>query len=742
MQMQAYSTFRDAVEITRERRFDFFKLVFGDESGYVCIAYKSHLDRSFEEKFFEYPAQLNELCEDINERANTLTHVYFCPQLLSSKRRKKEDVSRCTTLWADLDECSPDLLQVPASIVIQTSAGRWQALWRLESPLDPHEAESICMRIAYFHANKGADRSGWDLTQLLRVPYTPNYKYGDLQSAPMVVVESTNSALYRPSDFDVYPMYKALERHATDFPGIEGLPTEPPIEILQRYRRSLNPQAFGLFDIEPEEEEDWSALQWKLGNLCAEAGMTAGETFVIMWDAKCNKYKRDGRAHKSMWYEVNKIFVKEAELHNLVPTPTAVIPDLMTDEEVRIAQARRTFVERYIDWASTLTDSAPQYHQAGAFIILSSIISGSLTLPTSFGPVIPNMWFMIVADTTLTRKTTSMKLALNLLYEVNPDAIMGTDGSPEGVLSAMKDRAGKPSIYHRDEFTGLLDAMAHKDYMSGMAEHFTKLYDGDNLKRLLRKEEILIKNPIFIIYAGATKKKTIQILTEEHINSGFVPRFVFITAKADPSRVRPVGPPVAVNMEEKEAIKDELVNLDVNFNSPRLVAMPEGNRTATIKPTFEAQLTTEAWDRYNQLEKTLTDAADGTGLAHLTPMYDRLAKSTLKAAMLIAASRQGENGTVTVELDDIIHAIYYCRHWYVYASEIVNGVGKSADERMIDDIMEIILKAGINGVARSNIMRIFKLDAKRTELLMSTIVQRRLAFQSSMSGQPRYVGNV
>src|SRR5258706_10966359 len=161
--MTAYSAL---VEQTAERRRDFFRLVFGDESGIVCIAYKSHLDKGFEERFFDYPSQLEAMCDDIDQMAHTLTHIYFCPQLLSRRRRKKEDVSKCTALWADLDECSPDLLQVPASIVVQSSSGRWQALWRLADPLEPYEAESICMRIAYFHAENGADRSGWDLTQL------------------------------------------------------------------------------------------------------------------------------------------------------------------------------------------------------------------------------------------------------------------------------------------------------------------------------------------------------------------------------------------------------------------------------------------------------------------------------------------------------------------------------------------------------------------------------------------------
>jgi Protein of unknown function (DUF3987) len=747
--MSHYSTFREAVEHTVERRRDFFKLIFGNESGYVCVAYKGQTDKSFDETFFEYPAQLDEMCADIDKRALTLTHVYFCPQLFTDPKfrrqggksaRVKENVKTCTALWADLDTCNPQHLQVPASIVVQSSHGRWQSFWRLDKPLEPQDAEAICLKIAYFHSAQGADRSGWDLTQLMRVPYTPNYKYGDLHTAPIVTVISTNTALYRASDFDVYPAYEALKFIDDPLPLKENLPQEDPLDIMQRYRGSLNPQAFSLFNDTPLDGQDWSATSWKLAKLLSEAGLTQEETFTVVRLARCNKYARDRRPDSALWTEIKKVYVKEIEEHNLAPTPTAIIPDIISEEEIRQVQATETFIERYINWASDRTDAATQYHQAGAFIILSALISGALRLPTSFGPIVPNMWFMILADTTLTRKTTSMNLPISLLEQVMPNAIMATDGSPEGILSALRDRAKQPSIYLRDEFAGLLEAITHKEYMSSMAETFTKLYDGTSLKRLLRKEEIKISNPIFIMYAGGTKTRIQDLLNESHIETGFIPRFVFITAVADPDRVRPVGPPKALDTTEREKIIDEMFDINMRFNSPRLVVMSDGKTSGNLKPEFEAELTQEAWDRYNLFESTLTNAALETGLAHLTPVYDRLAKSMLKAALLIAAAQQGEDNKVTVKLEHILHAIYYTKHWYIYASEIVNGIGKNQDERVMDKIIDYVVNAGKIGVSRADIMRRYRLDSRRAELLLTTLTQRRNIFTNQYQGQPRYFG--
>src|SRR6185295_16082845 len=166
----------------------------------------------------------------------------------------------------------------------------------------------------------------------------------------------------------------------------------------------------------------------------------------------------------------------------------------------------------------TLGDAAWQYHQAGAFVALSSLLAGSVRLPTSFGTVIPNLWFMILADTTLTRKSTAMDLVMDLLLEIDTDCVLATDGSIEGLMTSLSMRPGRASIFLRDEFSGLLDAMVRKDYYAGMAETFTKLYDGKFQKRILRKDIIEVKDPVLIFFAGGIKNKTMSLVTHEQVS--------------------------------------------------------------------------------------------------------------------------------------------------------------------------------------------------------------------------------
>ena len=149
---------------TDKKRETFFKLVFGNSEGYICIAHRE--ETRMTENFFLYPQELPNMLDHIN-RIYFDYNTYFCPQLLSQKRRKKEYVSVTPNLWSDLDTCAPNNLRVKPSIVVESSAGRYQGYWILDKPIPPVDAEDLSRRIAYAHVDEGADNSGWDLTQLL-----------------------------------------------------------------------------------------------------------------------------------------------------------------------------------------------------------------------------------------------------------------------------------------------------------------------------------------------------------------------------------------------------------------------------------------------------------------------------------------------------------------------------------------------------------------------------------------------
>lgn len=123
---------------------------------------------------FLWPRDKAKIISHLNN--NSHNDVYWCPSLFEGPKRRMELAMDEHALWADLDEVDPqDIDDFPPTIAWETSPGRFQALW-LISGQDIQGASwagGENQRLTY---HLGADQSGWDTTQLLRIPGWPNHK--------------------------------------------------------------------------------------------------------------------------------------------------------------------------------------------------------------------------------------------------------------------------------------------------------------------------------------------------------------------------------------------------------------------------------------------------------------------------------------------------------------------------------------------------------------------------------------
>ena len=88
----------------------------------------------------------------------------------------KENATPLAALYVDGDGAKVGSRIPEPTATVESSPGREQFWWALSEPVAPKEGEELNRRLAYA---MGADRSGWDLTQLMRVPGTRNRKYAD-----------------------------------------------------------------------------------------------------------------------------------------------------------------------------------------------------------------------------------------------------------------------------------------------------------------------------------------------------------------------------------------------------------------------------------------------------------------------------------------------------------------------------------------------------------------------------------
>lgn len=724
----------------KDRRIGFIQYIIGaEEEGYVVLATRNLEAATFWEFFFKYPDELDSIQDYLIDNEHQ-GDIYFCPTILTKERRVKANIVTSNVLWGDLDTCPPNKLLVKPTVVVQTSPKNYQAYWKLKQTAHALDVERINSNIGYRHEDDGYDINGWALTKYLRVPNTRNFKYPE---APLVeIIEFNKDNLYDLEDFNVYPK---TNRNSLD--NYEEYPDELPnftgAELLDKYSDSVHQGVWKLFIDIPDD--DWSTKLWNLHLTLFELGLPKEEILIISRDAACNKYKRDGRPEIFLWKEIlraEQAFKNKTFLISEVETDTNVSwnladKEILSDEELGEAVRYKTFIDDYISWGREISDASSHYHIAGAFVILSGILSDKLRLPTAYGNIVPNLWFMIVADTTLTRKSTAMDMAMDFLYEENRNILLATDGSIEGLLQALSVRKNEVSLFLRDEFTGLIDQMSKKDYMSGMMETLTKLYDAKPLRRLLKKEVIDIQDPLLLIFAGGIRTKLLEQITYDHINSGFMPRFCFVQGKSESENIRPLGPPTIQSIGRKKELTEFVEKLNLIYNPDSKIGKLPINQYKPEANYHEVSLSDDAWRIYNRIEKDMTDIGLNSSLNDLmTPMMTRLAQSGLKMAMLIAAA-DTMDVPVVVQKIHILKAFYFVRVFKDAAIEVVANADKTAQERLFERIYKEVLKYD-EGVSRAAIMSRFRINARDARNVFDTLVQRGSLKEERRGGSTFY----
>lgn len=350
------------------------------EGDYVFLSTKTK--SGWRDHSFEFGGELQTKVEaffdkGIAERAN----VYFCPTPFSKPLRKKQYVSRTRFLWSDLDSARAKGPYTP-SYLWESSPGRQQALWRVAEYLEPSEAEKLNKNLTYAI---GADKGGWDLSQVLRVPGTPNLKY---KERPLVRLihgpkgRTTNEVL------DLLRSDPGSERTST-----AALEIPDRRETLNAFKSRLRAGLLATINSKTATSGKRSEVLWSLENRLVEAGLPDDAIISILRPTVWNKYQ--GRADELERFvaELAKIRDKQGRRNTADPKP-----DQVEEEEDELPQYRRELIlTSYYDLMSSYSTS-PGWSVEGFWMRNShGIIAGE---PKSFKSTLSmDMAFSICSGT-------------------------------------------------------------------------------------------------------------------------------------------------------------------------------------------------------------------------------------------------------------------------------------------------------------------------------------------------------
>lgn len=251
----------------------FFDTIFDypGASGYVHVAlFKNGKPTPNGRRFLRWPEDRDRLekLESYAKRGD----LYFSPALYSRQEATRQAAIGTFVTWADVDR--DDAQRPAASLLVESGTpGHIHAYWCAGELLPTATAEAWNY---YNAATYNADQSGWDITQLLRVPGTLNYKTDP--PLPVRLVHEDNTPVSPPVDL--------TELRVPHYSRPDILPTVE--TILDSHELSDVVVQLLQLDAPP----DRSDTMYRLACEFSEAGLNADEAFVLLErvDDKWGKY--------------------------------------------------------------------------------------------------------------------------------------------------------------------------------------------------------------------------------------------------------------------------------------------------------------------------------------------------------------------------------------------------------------------------------------------------------------------
>ena len=258
---------------------DFLELLWGEDEGWVDLPAKVN------GYWIPYPLEWpttdggTGISRRIDQSLRDGEDLYFSVARFAERGRALENVLPVSWLWADLDDVHPSAataMGLMPTIAVESSPGRYQAYWKLASEQRPNVVEKLNRGLTYA---LGADKGGWDLTQVLRIPGTRNHKY---HGAPRVRLMDYREGLVYKSRY-VWDKVKEAVPEA-ELAGVTSV-------VLPR--RDIPRKAKQLLWAKQEEvvKGEGSHKLWELNCLLAESGLTEDEIYALVAVSVWNKWK-------------------------------------------------------------------------------------------------------------------------------------------------------------------------------------------------------------------------------------------------------------------------------------------------------------------------------------------------------------------------------------------------------------------------------------------------------------------
>jgi hypothetical protein len=372
--------------------------------------------------------------------------------------------------------------------------------------------------------------------------------------------------------------------------------------------------------------------------------------------------------------------------------------------------SENNYISEYIKFASSQSDGYIEWHFAGAVSQLSIIADRKLVIRLKQGDVYPNIWFIGLGDSTISRKSTAMNLASTSLTELSLDnKRLPNAFSPESFVETL---SGNPKAFlWIDEASRLLAEM-QKTYMAGLRDLFCDIYECRNYRRTLRtsqradkKSDFQITDSYLTQYLLTTPENFREHVTLLDVTSGWLLRYLYI-APDYPKDWRGFT----------ERTKSDRSNWIYLFH--RLEEMVNQLKD---KEVVEMTLSPQAWEFFNEWQKhseiRMIEEKDKVAKA----TFGRLQVYALKLAMLFEFGKP-EFSTV-ISIESLMEACKLVDDYFLpTAKEIIRQIEWDESRNLQDKILGTVKRNG-GSMTRRKLLSALHVKLRDVEEALNSLVE-------------------
>ena len=262
---------------------------------------------------FEWPKDKAKIIKHMGEHQHH--DLYWCPSVFDEPQRRSDLAQDEAALWADLDAADPKQIEdYPPTVAWETSPGRYQALWLIQGQFQGASWPGNENQRLTYHV--GADPSGWDTVQLLRIPGWQNHKYEYREQdggGPQGKLLWSNGRMYLSDEFeDLKPVQGALPASAITEVIEDEIAATDRHEVLGKFKLKLNQKARDLIYARVADG-DRSGNLWYIIRCLADAGCTVPEIVAVARATVWNKFEGRADELKRLIIEASKAIAQRSE---------------------------------------------------------------------------------------------------------------------------------------------------------------------------------------------------------------------------------------------------------------------------------------------------------------------------------------------------------------------------------------------------------------------------------------------